>query len=170
MQNENKIEKKLTITLTDARPVTILPSNWPVIAEGSWADHDNQYEFQANRRWTAWIKVRQHADGRVIVYGCYSYSTQYQNESDATYRDGQRVEAGADDTALIAAIRAVGDRLAERSGHACWSDVIAECIAALPAEELADGAAPNPLADLSNDALLEEVARRYDTGVMQLPA
>jgi hypothetical protein len=66
--------EKLTITLTDRAPVTIVADNWPVIASAK--DWDNRYEVQANRTWS--LKVRQHNDGRTIVYGVYT--TQYQNE------------------------------------------------------------------------------------------
>lgn len=147
METDNS---KLTITLTDARPVTITKELWPVVAEASWKDHDNQYESQANRKWSAWLKVRQHADGRTLVYGGYSYSTQYQGESDESFRDGERVTPSAEDypeTArgnywlgepIIAALKRVGATLQERSGSEHFADLIAECIADLPAEELAE--------------------------------
>ena len=141
--------KKLTITLTDRPPVKITEADWPVIADGSWKDWDNTYEFQANRTWAAWLKVRQHADGRTIVYGGYSYTTQFQNESGASYREGQMITPSAEDypeaaqgdywtgQTVIDAIHAVGERLAERSGQAeHFADIIAETIADFPAQEL----------------------------------
>jgi len=142
--------KKLTITLTDRPPVKINENDWPVRASASWKDWDNTYECQANRTWSAWIKVRQHIDGRTLVYGGYSYTTQFQGESDASYRGGQMLTpnetqypiaqrnedhdwAGPE---VIAAIREVGERLLERSDCEHFSDLIAECIADLPAEEI----------------------------------
>lgn len=142
-----KVEK-LTITLTDRAPVTVNKDNWPVVASATWKDHDNQYDFQANRKWLAWIKVRQHADGRSIVYGSYDYSTQYQGEDGATYRDGEIVTPTAEDypesaranfwigEAIIDAINRIGSRLGERSGSEHFADLAAECIADLPAVEL----------------------------------
>src|SRR5271168_80256 len=55
----------ITITMSERRPLKIEPELWPVIAEADW--HNGQYECQANtiRR----IRVRQHVDGRRIVYG-----------------------------------------------------------------------------------------------------
>lgn len=112
-------EKTRTITLFDRRPVKIREAEWPVIARAS--DHDNQYEFQANRRWN--LRVRQHADGRAIVYG--TYDTAFQHE--ANRAGGELLEAGEDVAATVA-------RVAKRLGFA---DHIAEaCVADLPAEDL----------------------------------
>lgn len=62
-------DNKITIQLTDHRPVNISKEIWPVIA--STKDWDNQYECQANRTWT--IKVRKNKiDGRCIVYGWFT--------------------------------------------------------------------------------------------------
>jgi len=63
MKNTKKLVR--TITLTDRAPVKIVDDEWSIIAGDS--DHDGQVESQANHIW--WIKVRQHADGRRIVYG-----------------------------------------------------------------------------------------------------
>lgn len=61
-------DNKITIQLTDRRPVNISKEIWPVIA--SIKDWDNQYECQASRTWT--IKVRKNKiDGRCIVYGWF---------------------------------------------------------------------------------------------------
>ena len=56
---------KLKITMSERRPLTIVKADWPLIAQADW--HDGRVECQANniRR----IRVREHADGRRIVYG-----------------------------------------------------------------------------------------------------
>jgi hypothetical protein len=59
--NSNDI---ITIALSDSPPVRIAREAWPVIASVHW--HDGKVEAQANR--TQYIKVRQHDDGRAIVY------------------------------------------------------------------------------------------------------
>lgn len=139
-----------TITLTDRRPVKIDPTAWPVRASADWKDWDNQYECQANRTWKAWLRVRQHIDGRTLVYGGYDYSTCWQGESGATFRDGVLLTPTDDEyppssrTAehdwtgerVIAAIREVGERLQSRSECEHFGNLIAECIADLPAETL----------------------------------
>lgn len=142
IETKTDAPKKLTITLTARPPVKITGNDWPIVAEAKWSDHDGQVECEANRHWTAWIKVRQHTDGRTIVYGRYSYSTAWQGEANADYRDGQMLTIGEGSGArpvaheIVAAIESVGARLAERSGYECWTDIIADTIANLPAEEL----------------------------------
>lgn len=139
--------KTRTITLTNRPPVRIREDQWPVIAHGSYSDHDNQYEFQANRKWKADIRVRQHEDGRVIVYGVYDYDTAFQNESGITVKAGEVIEPGAD---VVAAIREVGDTMiaevgdtmiaaTDEAGHDFRRHILAavrDCISELPAVEL----------------------------------
>jgi hypothetical protein len=109
----------LTISLTDRAPVKIDRNLWPVIASAD--DHDGKVECQANRRWK--LLVREHDDGRSIVYGIYT--TNWQNEHDR--RGGALVDKGGN---IAAAIRSVGDRLG------FTEDLIQSCIADLPAESL----------------------------------
>jgi len=136
----SQTEKKRTITLTDAAPVRINQDDWPVIADGQYHDHDNQYEFQANRTWRCVIRVRQHTDGRMIVYGVYEYDTQFQGERDCTVRAGEVLESDADPIpALWRTGEALSDALEEAgcgeySAHV--AQTVRECIADLPAREL----------------------------------
>lgn len=127
----------LTITLTGRRPAKIALAEWPILAEGSAKDWDNQYEFQANRRSDLKIKVRQHADGRAIVYGIYDHDTQFQSESGKTVRAGRLLDAGAD---IPAAITVLADEMAERIGDDPFGldvhEVAHQCIADLPAEQI----------------------------------
>lgn len=59
-------KKKLRIRMSEQPPVSVVADDWPVVASDS--SFNGEHECQANRIW--WIKVRQHADGRRIVYGC----------------------------------------------------------------------------------------------------
>lgn len=68
--------KRIKIALSDRPPVTIVADIWPVVAHDSW--HDGEVECQANRR--RYLKVREHADGRRIVYG--GFTSQWRNERD----------------------------------------------------------------------------------------
>lgn len=134
--------KQRTITLTDRRPVKIYEDEWPVIAHGQYRDHDNQYEFQANRKWKCDIRVRQHADGRTLVYGVYDYDTEVQNERGFTARAGLLLDGARPTARIPEAIRTVGATIAAaatEAGHdagAHISAVARKCIAALPAVEL----------------------------------
>jgi hypothetical protein len=123
--------KTRTITLTDRPPVKINEADWPILAEGS----GNTFEgVEPGRRRQAdengdvekwWLLVRQHADGRTIVYGIVEASCFQDSRED--WRGGELLPAGSD---LAAAIRRVGE-----SGH-LPDRIIRECIADLPAEEL----------------------------------
>jgi hypothetical protein len=133
--------KTRTITLTGRRPVTIDEDQWPVIASSGWDDCDSQYEFQANRRADAGLKVRRHADGRVIVYGTYRYRTQFQGEDDAFAAAGSLLDAGDDDSNIIAAIGDTRDSLSSYDSlpegwQPDWRMLADDCIADLPAEKL----------------------------------
>lgn len=137
---DNTEPKKRTITLSGRAPVTISEDAWPVIAHGSYRDHDNQYEFQANRTWKCDIRVRRHEDGRAIVYGVYDYTTAFQGARGFVGKAGALLDASAD---LGAAINDVGRTLtlaALEAGHddfaAHISAAVRDCVADLPAEEL----------------------------------
>lgn len=129
--------KTRTITLTGRRPVRIREDEWPIVAEGSYEWWDNAHRSQANRSVEIWLRVRQHADGRAIVYGGYDYMTRWQGEEGRDVRAGVLLEPGDD---LVRVIARVGDQLADRiageRGADRLQDVIDECIADLPAEEI----------------------------------
>lgn len=130
--------KTRTITLTDRPPVKIREDEWPVIAVGDADDDDSDGRGnQPNREWTRTIRVRQHEDGRAIVYGTYDYSTCFQGEKGAAARRGILLAATTTDS-IIAAIRSVGADLADAEGDAPdnWREAIQACIADLPAEAI----------------------------------
>lgn len=119
---------KIKITMSERRPLTIDPELWPVIAQADW--YNGQHEFQANtlRR----IKVRQHADGRRIVYGFQRAGNGGQPIGTRNPEAGFLLAAGADEDETIRALRRVGGVIDD--------DGLAEqCIGDLPAEEI-DGA------------------------------
>ena len=116
---------KFTITLTDRAPVTIVRAEWPVIASAT--DRPGSilrgtpvpdYETDEFR-----LTVRQHADGRSIVYGVIDASTEWTGTED--WRGGELLADGGE---LVAAITRVGDSM-----PAC---VRRDCIADLPAQEI----------------------------------
>ena len=114
--------KKLTISLTNRRPVTVDTDVWPLVASAK--DWDNQYECQANRTWTLLVRQCQtEGDDRCVVYGVYT--TNWQNESDK--RGGEIVD---DLDSVPAAVK----RVAEYLG---FEEQLADaCIADLPADEI----------------------------------
>lgn len=126
--------KTRTITLTSRPPVRIREDEWPIVAYEWW---DNAHRSQANRSVEIWLRVRQHADGRAIVYGGYDYMTPWQGEEQLRVRVGDLIGPGDD---LVRAIQRVGaelaDRIAGKPGAQRLRDVIDACIADLPAEEI----------------------------------
>jgi hypothetical protein len=117
--------EKLTITLTDRAPVTIVRDHWDIIASAkAW---DNTYESQANRTWR--LTVRAHDDGRVIVYGVHASA--WQGERDV--RAGELVVPPPTTAEGYDYLAPVIRRVAQ----ACACEQIAdECIADLPAREI----------------------------------
>lgn len=136
--------KTRTVTLTDRPPVKIREDEWPSIAMGEADDDDStQPGNPPNREWSRTIRVRQHADGRALVYGIYDYSTCWQGERGAGAKRGVLLPAGTTLEAIIAAIRSVGADLATAEDEAdCraeahrWREAVQSCIADLPAEVL----------------------------------
>lgn len=113
------MDKKLTIRLSNRAPVKITESEWEII--GTANDFEGEHEFQSNRKWR--LKVRQHADGRVLVYG--HKSSNYQNEGD--------IHAGyllVNDKQLVESIRQVADEIGSEP------QLARECVGSLPATEI----------------------------------
>lgn len=125
--------KTRTITLTDRAPVKIREDEWPVIAQASDDSYHGDpggYRQAASQGEidTYTIKVRQHADGRALVYGILDAAIEpcHQPAAGESWRGGELLDKGAD---LAAAIRRVcSDRLPDA--------VIRSCVADLPAVEL----------------------------------
>jgi hypothetical protein len=130
---------KRTITLTNRPPVRIDEEQWPTLASASYHDFDNQYDFQANRHWRGFVRVRRHDDGRAIVYAKCSLESAFQGERDYEARAGELLDADSATTSdIIAAIRRMHGHIdAEPGGRPeLWALLADECIADLPAEEI----------------------------------
>lgn len=120
--------KTLTITLSERRPVTIVARDWPIIA--SVESHDGKVFVQANTEWA--IEVREHADGRRIVYGWRQAGGGGQYAGWRGADGGFIVDAAdgkPDEAETVRAIRRVGGVIGR-------DDLAAECIGELPAEAI----------------------------------
>jgi hypothetical protein len=129
------MSKTITIILSARRPVKIRVDEWPEIAHAagdSYSGGDpSQYQQALNRGECDeyHLRVRQHADGRALVYGelnaaPFAWGEPAKGED---RRGGVLLDVDDD---LIAAIRGVGEEC-QLPDH-----VIRECIANLPAEEI----------------------------------
>ncbi len=107
---EQTTTKTHTITLTDHPPIAIRDDEWPVITYGRFhgSDHENEHRFQANRIWKMDICVREHADGRRIIYAVYDYETGLWGERNVHAKAGVMIDPGVTSDDLVQAIRAVG--------------------------------------------------------------
>lgn len=126
--------KTRTITLTDRRPIKIREEEWPVVARASGDTGPSDYARRQQALVqgecdTYSLRVRQHTDGRAIVYAVLdaAFAAWGAPAGGESHRGGELLDAGAD---LSAAIRRVGE-----SCHLPDS-VIRDCIADLPAEEV----------------------------------
>ena len=131
------MSKTRTITLTNRPPVRITEERWPIIAEAVDEQYDNEFRFQANRTSDWWIRVRQHEDGRTLVYAGYDYGTNWQGERGLRARQGQLMSSATSED-LVEAIRRVCHDISQCE-HAAgdderWDTLRNECIASLPAE------------------------------------
>jgi len=119
-------EDTLTITLSDRSPVQIHARDWPVIARAY--DHDGgHYESQALE--TALYTVREHADGRRLVYAWTKAGPGGQRQSFRPSVAGYLLSAkeASDSQATVRAIWRV-------SGVVGWAVTANACVAGLPAE------------------------------------
>lgn len=143
-------EKKRTVTLTGRPPVRITEADWPVIAIGSGdshggGDYSRRQQALAQGEVDRYaIRVRQHEDGRTIVYAVLDAAgaAWHAPAAGIDYRGGELLDADADgDPAQSLARIRSGRRVVEaiqRVGHAAGlpDAVIRECVADLPAEEI----------------------------------
>jgi hypothetical protein len=132
-------DRTSTITLTGRPPVRVSDDNWPVIAFGTSEYYNSEYREDATRDYDAWISVRQHDDGRAVVYGTFVFRTKYRNEDDVVINAGNTVAPGQN---IAQAISRVGfdirDRLRRENEDSLRviREAVDECIADLPPDDL----------------------------------
>jgi len=119
----------LTVTLTGRPPAKIKKADWPHLASAS--DNDRHGAQIGNRADWENLVVRQHSDGRAMVYAIYG-------EFGLVIRGGELLEKDDD---LVKAIGRVAERMAISVGlegrpGGVFRRLANECIAALPAVEL----------------------------------
>lgn len=120
--------ERIKIVMSESRPLSLLAAEWPTIA--SAGRHDGTIACQANREWA--IRVREHADGRRIVYGWLDEGPGGMPSGWRARRGGflvSSVDGAPDESATVRAIRRVGGIIDD-------DDMAAECIASLPAEHV----------------------------------
>lgn len=114
--------KMITITMSETAPIKLDPKVWSLVAEANW--FDGQHDFQANT--VRAIKVREHADGRRVVYGWERSGPGGQYADFRPSYAGWLLAPGDD---VVRAIRRVAGVIGDEK-------LGAECIADLPAAEV----------------------------------
>lgn len=117
--------ERITITMSERRPLSIAKDDWPVIARAYW--HNGEHECQANT--VRKILVRQHADGRRIVYGLQGAGQGGQYIGTRNPEGGFLLSAGSSEEETVRAIRRVGGIIDD-------PELADACIADLPAESI----------------------------------
>ena len=121
---------KITIRLSDRSPVCLVEAAWPKVAYGE--DYSGQYDFQSFDG--VCIAVRQHADGRTIVYG-RAGDWEGGGRLERENRSAGFLLAKGDD--VVRAIRRVAGILEGTAFIGAMAHAAARrCIADLPAEEV----------------------------------
>lgn len=120
-QDTKTDRKRRTISLTGRAPVEIFVDDWPIIAQADW--YSGEHECQANEE--AFVKVREHADGRRIVYGKRDSGPGGMRIGYRGARAGELLALGGDTPAAI--IRVAAD-IKPELGQECIEDLPAESI------------------------------------------
>jgi hypothetical protein len=140
---EEKTEK-ITIPMSERRPLKIVKADWPCIAIGQ--DYSGQVAYQAFDG--AVIRVRRHADGRAVVYG-YAGDWNGGGRPERENRTAGFLLASTDgEEEIVRAIRRVAGILAETEHVGEMSYAAARrCIADLPAVDVDEPESTPALSD-----------------------
>lgn len=140
--------KTRTITMTGRRPVKIKDDEWPVLARGSGDSYGggdyacHQQALAQGECDTYILRVRQHADGRTLVYGIVDAAAAAWGSpaGGESYRGGMLLDppAGAVVDPIAGVVWDGIVRAIEEVGRECGIpySVVRECIAGLPAQEI----------------------------------
>lgn len=120
-------KKMIKVLMSERAPVKIDPDEWPILAEA--CDYTGSHEVQANEKW--FIKVREHEDGRRIVYGQNfrgpgGMPIEWKGAYAGFLIDPKKVDVSAE---TVRAIRRVAGLIGNH-------DLGSECVADLPVEPL----------------------------------
>ena len=137
-------KKEVTIRLTGRPPVTVSKEQWPLIATAEKEWHNGpEYDSDQSSYW--WMRVRQHDNGRAVVYAGYRYETRVQGEKDIEHYRGVMVPEGSIE-AICAAVAVVASQISELPADGCddekWPALAEECLQDMPPERLDDEDTP----------------------------
>ena len=128
MSQHNGAKKSVVIHLSGCGPIRVRPAEWPVIAHVS--ERGDVAEGQADHVW--WVRVRQHSDGRFLVYGGKQIGLggMWPDEVDLLWPDEEEVYSGLLLQAEECIVTAV-EQVAEDIGNPELAD---RCVRELPSD------------------------------------
>ena len=130
-------EKRRTVTLTDDQPVSILESEWPVIAEGSHHDEECDRGLSSLK---IDFRVRHGKYNRYLIHGKYDWYTETGGEPDGDIVRVGKLLSFNDDKDLGKALREVGAamkvRVLNEYMHRWVTKALDDCFAHLPTQIL----------------------------------
>lgn len=136
-------EKRLVVHMTGRRPISIVRDDWPLIAWGVEEEYNGQVRDESHETGDASIRVRQHSDGRLLVYGAFAYVCGHPNSPSHDASAGAIYPAGSDIAeAIDEIVETMHAKLAKQSRGQY-----------VPCETLIDRAAQGCLADLEPEAI-----------------
>lgn len=129
---ETQGPETLTITLTGRAPVKVRKAEWPIVATAYDRDNPGNEPTRTSR-----LTIRQHADGRAIVYAVFTTDLEHVEDR----RRGQLLDAGEDighAAHAVASDMVPDDRHADERAaeYAAWHDLAERLLADLPAESI----------------------------------
>lgn len=130
--------KRIKVRLSERAPVSIDPEEWSLVASAETFWGGSGHACQANEE--AWIKVRQHDDGRTLVYcdrdrGPGGMPIEYRGTSGGWLLDNVP-NPGVGATTTAPPIDDVVRAIRRCAGLIGASELGDECIADLPTEEI----------------------------------
>ena len=133
METENaSTTKRKRIHLTNRRPVSIVDAEWPLLVNVGYDEHRGGQVYDATREAHGFLRIREHADGRAIVYARRWNCSAVQGEQEWNDYAGELTTSPVD----IEAIKRVhgGMTLHGDDYLDVWDGLIDRAISSLPPE------------------------------------
>ena len=126
-------EGKILIILSNRAPVRVCHDEWPIIAHATETRQERDGDPGTIARYK--LYVRQHSDGRAIVYGSYALSSASRW---ARHYDAGLLSRSEEIPATIEAVATDLERLSDADpwDHQVFPGLARRCIASLPPVDL----------------------------------
>jgi len=128
------MENRILIFLTDRPPVAIEDDKWPIIAEADDVEIIDGWMYIERM-----IAVRQHQDGRAVVYAGYSVKSNGNDNTNYNVSHGQILLTAFNNKEICAIIMTLENQMGtyekDHGDLLRWQRIKETCIQDMPAEE-----------------------------------